>query len=77
VLVAIGGSDTGQPFAGFRADGEDLDPDAAMAMRSEWEAAWTRDAIERETRAKAEGRAAAKAKNQVGNGTDDDANPFK
>ena len=76
-LDAIGGSNTGQPFAGFRADGDDLDPDAAMAMRSEWEAASTRDAIERETRAKAEGRAAAKAKNQVENGTDDDANPFK
>ena len=29
-LDAIGGSDTGQPFAGFRADGDDLDPDAAI-----------------------------------------------
>ena len=65
-LDAIGGSNTEQPFAGFRADGDDLDPDAAMAMRSEWEAASTRDAIERETRAKAEGRAAAKGLQRPG-----------
>ena len=75
-LDAIGGHNTGQPFAGFRVDGNDLDPEAAMAMRSEWEAASTREATERDTRAKAEGRAAAKAKNAVGN-ENDEANPFK
>ena len=75
-LDAIGGRNTGQPFAGFRAEGDDLDPEAATAMRSEWEAASTREATERDTRAKAEGRAAAKARNTVGNETDE-ANPFK
>ena len=75
-LDAIGGNNTGQPFAGFRADGDDLDPEAATAMRSEWEAALTREATERDTRAKAEGRVAAKAKNTVGN-ENNEANPFK
>ena len=75
VLDAIGGSHTGQPFAGFRACGDDLDPSAATTMRGEWEAGLTREAVKRETRAKAEGRAAAKARNKVGNGND--ANPFK
>jgi len=75
-LDAIGGHDTGQPFAGFRVEGDDLDPEAAVAIRSEWEAASTREATERDTRAKAEGRAAAKVKNTVGN-ENNEANPFK
>ena len=75
-LDAIGGSNTGQPFAGFRADGDDLGSEAATAMRSEWEVASTREATERDTRAKAEGRAAARAKNTVEN-ENNEANPFK
>ena len=75
VLDALGGSNTGQPFAGFQAGGDDLDPAAATTLRGEWDAGQIREAVERETRAKAKGRAAAKARNTVKNGTD--ANPFK
>ena len=67
-LKAIGGSNTGQPFAGFQALGSDLAPDAATNMRGEWEAAVLRDAVERETRAKSDGRAAARTKNGEANG---------
>ena len=42
-------------------------------MRGEWETASLREVVERETRAKAEGRAAAK---KVRNGNSD-ANPFE
>ena len=72
-LDAIGGSDTGQPFAGFRAYGDDLVPSTVASLRGEWETASLREAVERETRAKAEGRAAAK---KVRNGNSD-PNPFE
>ena len=72
-LDAIGGSDTGQPFAGFRAFGDDLVPGTVASMRGEWETASLREAVERETRAKAEGRSAAK---KVRNGNSD-PNPFE